>query len=268
MQAIVKDSVVMAEEGFYEPRLLETEYFKKNREGYYAARQFGLLNPHRNYLRFINLFSEIDAFNREHAAHYSKRLREIPNDWNGCEAIVAEMIVYWSYIRLVNEELIRGINLDKDDCDLIVERRDGTSYYLEVFCITPPFEERATKNPGVQEIMTHTQTAFSSVRQKLLNKGRKQGQFSKRRENYAIIELNHPLIAKDFTVLSSLSDGYKVHFDLKAGMTTHEGYDWSKSVFDSPELKFLKCVIWFSLGAYEYRKILLNGDFRRNTPVD
>lgn len=67
MQAIVKDSVVLTEEGFYEPRLLETEYFKKNREGYYAARQYGLLNPHRNYLRFINLFSEINEFNKEHA---------------------------------------------------------------------------------------------------------------------------------------------------------------------------------------------------------
>lgn len=119
-------------------------------------------------------------------------------------------------------------------------------------------------NPGVLDINTHTQTAFSSVRQKLLNKVRKQGQFSKRRENYAVIELNHPLIANDFTVLSSLSEGYKVHFDLQTGKSTHEGYDWSKSVFDSPETRFLKGVIWFSLGAYEHRKILLNGSFGKS----
>lgn len=177
------------------------------------------------------------------------------------------MIVYWSYIRLVNEELVRKISLNRDDCDLVVERKDRSSYYLEVFCITPPIEERATANPGVQEITTHTQTAFSSVRQKLLSKARKQGQFSKPRENYAVIELNHPLIAKDFTVLSSLSEGYKVHFDLKTGKTLHEGYDWSKSVFDSPEMRFLKGVIWFSLGAYEYRKILLNGDFGKHAVI-
>ena len=209
----------------------------------------------------------INAFNKENAAHYSKRLRGIPNDWNGCEAIIAEMIVYWSYIPLVNEELVRKISLDKDDCDLVVERRDGSSYFLEVFCSTPRIENRAIANPGVQEITTHTQTAFSSVRQKLLNKARKQGQFLKPRENYAVIELNHPLIAKDFTVLSSLSEGYKVHFDLTTGKTTQEGYDWSKSVFDSPEMKFLKGVIWFSLGAYEYRRILLNRDFGKNSVI-
>jgi hypothetical protein len=264
MSAIVKDIVMLAEEGFYEPRLIATEYFKKYREGYYLSRQVGLLNPNRNYIRLINLFAEIDGYNKEHAAHYSKRIRETPTDWNNCEAVVSEMIVYWSYIRLINEELIKSISIERDECDLIVERRDGSKYYLEVFCITPPIEERATKNPVAQNINTHTQTAFSSVRQKLLNKARKQGQFSKQRENYAVIELNHPLIANDFTVLSSLSEGYKVHFDLKTGKSTHEGYDWGKSVFDSPEMKFLKGVIWFSLGGYEYRKILLNGSFGKS----
>ena len=261
MNAIIKDQVVLAEEGFYEPKLLETEYFKKYRESYYYAKQVGLLSPYRNYLRLLNLFSEINGYNKEHAASYSKRIRAAPTDWNGCEAIIAEMIVYWSYIRLENEELIKSISLDQDECDLIVERRDGSKYFLEVFSINPSFETKVTNEPVVHDIKTHTQTAFSSVRQKLLNKARKQGQFSKLRENYAVVELNHPSIANEFTILSSLSEGYKVHFNLNTGKSTHEGYDWSKSVFDSPELKFLKGVIWFCMGAYEYRKILVNSNF-------
>jgi hypothetical protein len=261
VNAIVKDSVVLAEERFYEPRLIETEYFKRNREGYYGAKGYGLLNPYRNYVRYLNLFSEIHGYNSAHAAHYSKRIRTAPNDWNGCESVISEMIVYWSYIRLLNESLIRSISIETSECDLIVERDDGSKYFLEVFCVTPPIEERAMKTPGAQSIDTHTQTAFCSIRQKLLNKARKQGQFSTQRENYAVVELNHPLIASDFTVLSSLSEGYKVHFNMKTGKSTHEGYDWSKSVFDSPELKFLKGVIWFSLGAYEYRNTLLNPSY-------
>jgi hypothetical protein len=81
---------------------------------------------------------------------------------------------------------------------------------------------------------------------------------SKMRENFAVIEMNHPLIAQDFSILSSLSEGYKAQIDLQSSKVTSEGYDWSSSIFSAPETKWLKGVIWFHLGAYEHRKVLLN----------
>lgn len=38
-------------------------------------------------------------------------------------------------------------------------------------------------------------------------------------------------------------------------------YDWSESVFDSPETKNIKAVIYFSLGSYETRKIIINPNY-------
>ncbi len=51
---------------------------------------------------------------------------------------------------------------------------------------------------------------MASIRQKLLQKIKKQKQFSKPRDNFAVIELNNSLIAGDFTIISSLSAGYKI----------------------------------------------------------
>ncbi|MGB3514382.1 MAG: hypothetical protein WBA93_35255 [Microcoleaceae cyanobacterium] len=87
---------------------------------------------------------------------------------------------------------------------------------------------------GVINIQPHTQKAFSSVRQKLLNKANKQGQFSTERENFAVIELKDRRIARDFTILSSLSDGYKIKIDLDKMTNVDEGYDLETSVFESP----------------------------------
>ena len=123
----------------------------------------------------------------------------------------------------------------------------------------PDFKENEN---GVIEIKTHTQNEFSSVRQKLLTKIVKQRQFSKERENFAVIELNDNMIVDDFVVLSSLSDGYKINLDSQNKKVINEGYDWEKSVFELPETKFLKGIIWFHQGAYQHRKTLLNPYFR------
>ena len=181
--------------------------------------------------------------------------------WKDCEAVISEVIVYHSYLRLIYEGLVRSILLESDECDVIVERFDGSKYYLEVFCIMPNFQTDETDENDVIEITTHTQEALASVRQKLLIKINKQKQFSKARENFAVIELNDQKIARDSTVLSSLSDGYKINFDLQTKKVINEGYDWEKSIFQSPETKFLKGIIWFHLGAYQYRKILFNPYF-------
>jgi hypothetical protein len=60
-----------------------------------------------------------------------------------------------------------------------------------------------------------------------------------------------------------LSDGYKVNIDLQTMKSDSEGYDWNNSVFELPETKFLKGIIWFHLGAYQYRKTLFNEYYRR-----
>jgi hypothetical protein len=255
----VKDEVDSVEEAFYEPSLLETEYMQRYREGYYHCRKENFhLNWHRNYLSIINYFNEIYQYQKTHAASFAKRIKAQQKNWKECESIVSEVIVYHSYLRAMYEGLVSSISLETDECDVIVERCDGSKYYLEVFCIMPDFPEE-----GIIDIKTHTQTAFSSVRQKLLNKARKQRQFSKKRENFAVIELNKHSIAYDFTVLSSLSGGYKINIDLETKKSVNEGYDWNISVFELPETRFLKGIIWFHLGAYQHRKILLNPYYGR-----
>jgi hypothetical protein len=55
---------------------------------------------------------------------------------------------------------------------------------------------------------------------------------TKPRENFAVIELNDPSIAGNFSVLSSLSSGYKITIDLATMKAVAAGYDWTSSVFD------------------------------------
>jgi hypothetical protein len=262
MSVTVKDEVTLGEERFFDQALLSTAYFRKWRDGYYKCKDSCFLNPYRNYLTYLKLLAEVGDYNEQHASSFLKRLKSHPDDWRGCESVLSEVIVYHYYIRLVNEGLVKAIRIEKDECDIIVERPDGTAMFLEVFCIMPQLDPPAGPRFEAQEIKTHTQAALSSVRQKLLMKISKQKQLSQPRENYAVIELNHPLIAYDFTVLSSLSDGYKVHVNLNSNSVVGEGYDWERTVFDLPELSMLRGVIWFHLGAYLYRKMLLNPNCR------
>lgn len=263
MEFIVKDEVDQAEEFFYDSDLLGTEYMQRYREGYYRCREVGFrrLNPYRNYLSILNYFNQIKEYDKNHAASFSKRIKAQQKNWKECESIISEVIVYHSYIPLIYEGLVRSISIEANECDVIVERCNGSKYYLEVFCIMPNFR---TNKYGTIDIQTHTQEAFSSVRQKLLRKAQKQRQFSKNRENLAVIELNHSQIAFDFIVLSSLSNGYKINIDLRTMKAVSEGYDWEHSVFESNETKFLKGVIWFHLGDYQYRKFLLNPYYEKS----
>lgn len=258
MMIIVNDEVDFAEESFYDSSLLKTEYMQRYRERYYHGRQKRFFNPCRNYLSIINYLNEIHQYQKTHAASFSKRIKAQQKNWKECESIVSEIIVYHSYLRPMYEGLVSSIFLEADECDVIVERCDGSKYYLEIFCIMPNLPEE-----GSADIKTHTQEAFSSVRQKLLNKANKQKQFQKERENFAVIELNNHIIANDFVVLASLSDGYKINIDRKTMQSVHEGYDWNNSVFELPETRFLKGIIWFHLGDYQYREILINPYYGR-----
>lgn len=265
MDFITTDDVDSAESSFYDSSLLQTEYMQRYREVYYLCRENDFcngyrLNVSRNYLSILNYFSEVYQYRESHAASFSKRIKDEPSQWKKCESTVSELIVYHNYLRPMYEGLIRSISLEADECDVIIERCDRSKYYLECFCLMPEFTE--DKN-GVIDIRSHTQTAFSSVRQKLLTKVKKQGQFLKDRENFAVIELNDDRIAHEFTVLSSISDGYKVSIDRNTMNAVSEGYDWKNSVFKLTETKFLKGIIWFNLGNYRARKILINPHYRK-----
>jgi hypothetical protein len=84
----------------------------------------------------------------------------------------------------------------------------------------------------------------------------------KARENWAVIELNDVSIAGEFTVLASLSDGYKVIINRETKQVVQRGYDWSNSIFDAPETQNLHGIIHFDLGYYEGRRYILNGRIR------
>jgi hypothetical protein len=103
---------------------------------------------------------------------------------------------------------------------------------------------------------------MASIRQKLLRKRSQQGQFSKRRDNFAVIELNHVSIIGDFSILSSLSSGYKMRIDTNTRQIAEQDYDWNRSVFDDESTRFLKGVIWFDLGDYASRRLLFNPYFQ------
>ena len=203
---------------------------------------------------------DIHEYNEQHAKSFVKRLRESANDWKNCEAVFSEIIVYRHYIRLAYERLIRKIDLDAAESDVIIERLDGTKAYLEIFCVMPSFP--LPEDGKVVDVKTHTQTEMASIRQKLLRKVDKQKQFSKPRENYAVIELNNSIIVGDFTVLSSLSSGYTVTINKQTMQIESSRYNWENSIFEDQSTKFLKAIIYFDLGNYDSRKFIFNPNYR------
>jgi hypothetical protein len=207
----------------------------------------------------LEYLTEISSYKPEHGNSFAKRFRKDRNNWQNCEAIFAEIIVYRYYIRLVYEGLIKSVALEQRESDVIVERLDGSKAYHEVFCIMPAF---VPNDRDIIDIKTHTQQAMSSVRQKLLRKIAKQRQLSKPRDNFAVIELNDVSIAGDFSVLSSLSSGYKIGIDKNTMQTVERGYDWTNSIFDDESTRYLKGVIYFDLGDYTSRRFLLNPFFK------
>jgi hypothetical protein len=258
---ITPDIVTEREEQFALNDLLRCAYFKECREQYYAARNAGLLNRYRNYVRLLEYLNDICAYDKQHAMSYAKRFREASEDRRKGEAVFSEVIVYRAYIRGVHEGLVRRIHLEEAEADVIIERPDGSKMFLEVFCVMPYFPLPKEGKFTVYDMETHTQTEMGSIRQKLLRKISKQNQLKKPRENFAVIDLNDVSIAGGFAVLSSLSGGYKLNLGVESGKILSSGYDWDNSVFDDPSTQFLKGIIYFSLGDYESRKFIFNPKF-------
>lgn len=246
--------------------LLNTEYFKTYKQAYVNTFATQYFKQYRNYYNLIKYLNEIYDYNVEHAKGYAKRLRAEANEWQNCEAIFTEIIVYRFYICLVYQNIIKSIKLENSECDLILQLSDDTFSYYEVFCVMPPLKiSKSIEELEVHDIKTHTQDALSSIRQKVFNKVDKQKQLSKKRNNFLVIEINESLIANDFVVLSSLSDGYKITYDKNTLKVIGEGFDWSGSIFNDERLNFLKGIIYFFLGDYSSHKILINPNFNSTT---
>lgn len=265
---IISDAITDLEDRFPLKELLALEYFTKYRSGYYNQRELGVQVNDRNYYNLLKFLAEIHEYRVDDAKAIAKRLRTGGAEWRNCEAIFAEVIVYRYYVRLAYEGIIRSVRLGRAECDLVVERLDGTAAYLELFSIMPDRKQLSDGEISVKEYKTHKQDDPASIRQKLLRKITKQGQMRKARENYAVIELNDVSIAGDFAVLSSLSGGYKITIDRESLKKVGEGYDWASSVFGDPALRHLKGIMWFDLGNYESRRIILNPMFGRPTHDD
>jgi hypothetical protein len=257
-QFITHDIVTDLEDIFPYKDLFDCEYFQTQRRGFYDAQEAGLLNRFRNYAILLRNIAEIYGYDQQHALSFAKRFRDRAKDWRGCESIFSEIIVYRSYLRQVHEGTIRKIRLEEKEADIIIERIDETEMFLESFCVMPDFPR---SEDGVYSVLTHTQWAKASIRQKLLGKIENQRQFTKPRENFAVIELNDISIAGDFTVWSSLSDGYKLTLGQESKQVLAEGYDWRNSIFDDTRTKFLKAVIYFNLGDYDSRRFVFNPNF-------
>lgn len=256
------DIIEQTEEQFSIPDLIQTDYFQKYRHAHYVSDDHRELRVSRNYINLLSYLNDIYEYNEQHAKSFAKRLRANAKDWNNCEAIFCEILVYRNYIRSVYEGLIKKIDIHESESDIIIERLDGSKAYLEIFCVMPNME---IPDPGkivVQELKTHRQADLSSIRQKLLRKIEKQKQLSKPRDNFAVIELNHVSIAGDFALLSSLSSGYQVRINTKTSETISEGYNWENSIFEDQSTKFLKGIIYFNLGDYSSRKFLFNPHFQ------
>jgi hypothetical protein len=255
-------------ENFFDKDLLETEYLKTLKEAYEDCKNTPLLNPYRNYHVLLDSLNSICQYEMEHARSFVKRIKDQQKDFKNCEAIFTEIIVYSYYLKLVQEQIVKSLDIKENDYDLKIELRDGTSHFLEIFCIMPDIkvwtkEEIERREMEAIELKTHLQSLHtSSIRQKLLEKIVRKGQMSKPRRNFAVIELNDPRIANDFTILSSLSGGYKVIIDPTTRKIIREGFDWSESVFNGPLLQNLRGIIYFSLGDYTRRKFIFNSNFK------
>lgn len=243
---------------FFDNDLLNTEYLRRLKK---------VENPHRSYQTLIDSLESIHECNQQHAASFTKRIKSQQNDIRTCDSVFTEVIVYAYYLKLVYERIIKSLNMAEKDYDLRIELSDGSFHYLEIFSIMPNLNISTRDNIIVNDVKTHLHLELSSVRQKLLHKINKQKQLSKPRENFAVIELNDISIAGDFSILSSLSDGYKIKIDKRTMKIIDEGFDWSNSIFDNAIVEHLKGIIYFSLGNYNKRKFIFNPNFKKAGPT-
>ncbi len=241
--------------------LLETEYLRLLKIAYDKTRNTVFFNHYRNYEVLLCSLGLICSFSKQHAKSFVNRIKQQQKNLRQCEATFTEIIVYAYYLKLLPEGILKSLQLQKNDYDLKLELVDGSISYYEIFSIMPNLKISSVCKMMINDIKTHLHDEYSSIRQKLRRKILEQKQLRQARNNFAVIELNDPVIAGDFSVLSSLSDGYKINIDAGINKNIDEGYDWNKSIFDDEITKYIKGIIYFSLGDYSRRRCILNPNF-------
>src|SRR2546427_12680429 len=84
----------LRERAFFNPDLLASSYFRRKREEHLHAQEVRLANPLRDYPTLLSALTEIHEHREDHAWSYIKRLRDQEGDYESCEAVFAEVIVY------------------------------------------------------------------------------------------------------------------------------------------------------------------------------
>lgn len=148
----LSDAVTDLEHRFPFRELLSLDYFQRHRAGYYDCREHGWQIPRRNYYSLLTCLTEIHEYRTDDAKAFAKRFRTEASDLSNADATFAEMIVSRYYVRLVYEGLIRAVRLDRGDCDVVIERLDGSCAFLEVFSVKPrPAMYSAVASQSVHE---------------------------------------------------------------------------------------------------------------------
>ena len=160
---VSSDGVTGLEDRFPLKELLALDYFVRQRRGYYRCQEEGWQRPLRNYYNLLEFLADIHEYRCDDAKAFSKAFRTGAADWRNSEAVFAEVIVYRYYVRLVYEGIIRSVRLGREECDVIVDRLDGSTAFLEVFCIQPQLREPNAGEVVLNKIQTHTQDAMASV---------------------------------------------------------------------------------------------------------
>jgi hypothetical protein len=134
---IVSDAITDSEHRFPFKDLLSLDYFKRHRAGYYDCREHSWQIPKRNYYNLLAFLTEIHEYRPDDAKAFAKRFRTEAADLANADGAFAEMIVYRYYVRPVYEGLIREVRLGREECDVVIERLDGSRAFLEVFSVKP-----------------------------------------------------------------------------------------------------------------------------------
>ncbi len=247
---MLRTGLELTEQSFFDQALLQTAYLRWLRDESIDLEEHGFANPLRDYRRLLTGLTDIKQHRADHVQSYCKRLKEQQNDHPSCEAVYSEVIVYCGCLRELWQGHLASIHLETRSHDLAVTRTDGSQAFLEVMCVMP--DPRPDPN-GLVSYQIHTQESPSSLRQKLIQK-LERGQMTARRENWAVVELNHHAMVP-FAVLSSLSSGYKIG-------PQGEGYDFSSdSFFHDERTRFIRGVVYFFLGHYAARGVVLNPNY-------
>src|SRR4051794_4891518 len=79
---------------FFDPELLESEYFRLIRKSYETCPDPRFINKYRCFPVVVQRLQSIFEYNKVDAAYFSRRIKQQQRDIRSCEAVISEVIVY------------------------------------------------------------------------------------------------------------------------------------------------------------------------------